>query len=300
MLGSRVVRTRSGEFFVAPTVDPGAIAKYDHRGAFIRAIGRRGGGPGEFDDISALAVSPQDSLYVMHHDRRMSVLGSDGSFVRTTTVQALAARSEFLVAREEQVVVVGSAARKLYLLHADGSVLRSYQAPNSGGFEERYDVLAARGYGELWAAPPFRYELDRFDSAGTWRGRYVRRLPWFPEEPRRGISPARVEAISPADGSRLWILLSRPNPAWVPPRRPSIERGESRPVQLSGAQVVDRYDHVLELFDPATGRVITSGHIAERYVRGFADRDHIYTAREDELGDLSIEIWHLRVVDPRR
>lgn len=169
----------------------------------------------------------------------------------------------------------------------------------NGSRPDAYGALATAVGEETWAAPTFRYVIDRYDRAGRWRARYIRHLQWFSEKSRSEPTPPRMNAIEPTADGRVWILLARPNPDWSPPEAPAGGgRGETRAVQLSAAQVIDRFDHVIELLDPATGHVVTSARLADRYVGGFIDEEHLFTLREDEIGEVSIEIWHLRLVHP--
>lgn len=60
---------------------------YDPRGRFLRAAGRRGGGPGEFATLDAMLPYRGDSVAVWDaRQRRLTVLGADGGPGRTTTV----------------------------------------------------------------------------------------------------------------------------------------------------------------------------------------------------------------------
>lgn len=61
----------------------GEIRFFDSRGSFLGAVGRKGGGPGEFFDITQLLAGPLDSLFVYDGKaQRVSVLAGDGTFVR--------------------------------------------------------------------------------------------------------------------------------------------------------------------------------------------------------------------------
>ncbi|HEX6038825.1 hypothetical protein [Longimicrobium sp.] len=61
---------------------------YDARGRFLRAAGRRGGGPGEFGSIDAMLPYRGDSLAVWDaRQTRLVVLGPDGGVGRTTSVR---------------------------------------------------------------------------------------------------------------------------------------------------------------------------------------------------------------------
>lgn len=307
-LGSRVVRNRVGLFFVAPTVEQGVIAMHDAEGRFLRAVGRRGGGPGEFDDITALAVSPADSLYVLHRGNRFSVLGPDATYARSFASPLLISRAHFGVDREGRVVVAeGSMGApggilSLHRIGAAGELSRTVRADALGpAASSAYGPLAITAGGDLFASPRSPYVMDRFDRAGRWQARFVRELSWFPREwdRRRAVSRPVVNAITARSDGRIWVSLLRPNRNWVPPEVPPKDaRGETAPVMLTAPQAIDRFDHVLELFDPATGRIVASAQITDRYVGGFLDGEHLYTHREEENGEITIEIWRLSLVQP--
>ncbi len=83
-----VMQTQSGQFVVA---DYGAlnIRYFDAKGKFIRKLGRKGAGPGEFMSISMIALLPNDTLLVSDDlQRRLSVFSPTGEFVRTTMFES--------------------------------------------------------------------------------------------------------------------------------------------------------------------------------------------------------------------
>lgn len=87
------VRTADG-YAVAGADDPG-IALFDHRGQFLRHVGRRGKGPGEFTDLSWVGQCASDSLFVWdRQEYRISVFSGNGAFVRQFRVPINAANLE--------------------------------------------------------------------------------------------------------------------------------------------------------------------------------------------------------------
>jgi hypothetical protein len=56
---------------------------YDERGAYVSAVGREGGGPGEFREISGLEVGADDSIYVFDwSSQRVSIFDARGELAR--------------------------------------------------------------------------------------------------------------------------------------------------------------------------------------------------------------------------
>jgi hypothetical protein len=81
-----VVRLPDGRIVVA---DGGSrqIRFFDARGAFLSASGRRGEGPGEYNDVSQLVATNRDTLHIFDDElMRISVLDAEGRLVRTVRV----------------------------------------------------------------------------------------------------------------------------------------------------------------------------------------------------------------------
>src|SRR5205085_2595285 len=71
----------SGGFYVVDSKD-GVLKAFDRTGSFIRAIGRRGAGPGEYEMIRNLMVAPDGSLHVLDGVLgRHTVFRRDGKLV---------------------------------------------------------------------------------------------------------------------------------------------------------------------------------------------------------------------------
>ena len=75
-----------GRFYVSSNYDP-TIAVFDSVGRFIRRIGRRGPGPGEFSSPPQVRFGAGDTLYAVEmYRRRMAVFSPDYALVRTATL----------------------------------------------------------------------------------------------------------------------------------------------------------------------------------------------------------------------
>lgn len=77
----RVLRTSDGEFVVVETT-AGRLRRYDADGRFVRDLGGRGQGPGEFPDITD-AVLRGDTLLVLASDGRVTRLTLEDEVVDT-------------------------------------------------------------------------------------------------------------------------------------------------------------------------------------------------------------------------
>ncbi len=85
---SDIVRDSAGNLYI---LDSGnnRIQKLNSEGKFIKTIGRKGQGPGEFQAASSMDIDEQDNLFVFDvRTRRIEVLSSDGKPLRTVKFRA--------------------------------------------------------------------------------------------------------------------------------------------------------------------------------------------------------------------
>jgi hypothetical protein len=84
-VGGIVVRAR-GDFVIANTRNR-ELCFFDSTGRFVRRVGRRGSGPGEYQEISEVRAFRGDSLVVADaFARRLTILSPDGGVVRTASI----------------------------------------------------------------------------------------------------------------------------------------------------------------------------------------------------------------------
>ncbi len=78
----------AGNIFVADGYVNSRIAKYDKNGRFIKQVGSRGSGPGQFTLLHAIAVDAQGNVYGgSRSDRRIVVFGTDAGRAKYTTTR---------------------------------------------------------------------------------------------------------------------------------------------------------------------------------------------------------------------
>jgi hypothetical protein len=82
---SGIVRLSDGRIVVA---DRGPrLLIFDATGRYIRTLGRKGGGPGEFSSISGIQLLANDTVLVVDNsNRRISYFTADNGFGRSTTI----------------------------------------------------------------------------------------------------------------------------------------------------------------------------------------------------------------------
>jgi DNA-binding beta-propeller fold protein YncE len=134
---------KNGDFYVADGNGRNRnerIVKYSRDGKFLKAWGKPGSGPGEFDVIHSLVLDSKGYLYVSdHHNNRFQIFDSEGRFVKQWThlgpaqglymtpkdeLFALVIRSQ-----EENSLSVGLAGKIMKIDPATGNVLGSIASP---------------------------------------------------------------------------------------------------------------------------------------------------------------------------
>jgi hypothetical protein len=168
-------------------------------GQFIRSIGRRGSGPGEFMNAAYLQPMPGDSLFVADlvlsryavfdsagHEARTVSLAAALPGVRLTPVGRLADGSLLAWApRFEAITATGiqPLSATLYRVSPDGSSLDSlrtlpFSTVNAAPFQKGFGYRVLLGAGQLYPAvsgsvasfsSPSTYTLYRYTLAGQWQ-----------------------------------------------------------------------------------------------------------------------------------
>lgn len=285
---SRVVVDQRGRILLIKFGLP-YIAVFDSTGAFLREIGGRGEGPGEYANISHINVGPK-YIHVFDLSRGRTVLDTDHAFVRLDRFRVTFNTSA--VMPSETVVFAGnlptseSAGHHLHLLHDNGD-LRSYGGDGSvyrGPNYNRQFVVASNasstwvvdntsGWVEEWALIPepqvsrlFIRSVEEFDRES---------VP-YPEH----VFPGAYNLDARLDDSGLWIVWQAPDSRWT--KRTTDPEVANRWSKESTPQEI--HDGVLDLIDPKTGRTLVryrSDIQLRRFVYG---SDMVMAYEETEAG----------------
>jgi hypothetical protein len=138
--------------------------------------------------------------------------------------------------------------------------------------------------GRIWSAWVTRYLIERWTVDGDHEGEISRPAPWFPPY---GDSPglpamrsAVLEDIWEDSRGRLWTAI----------RVPDAHQPESRPTRGDGGfNRAAYFDTILEVLDPAAGRVIASTRIPESAIN-FIEGGLLSTTRRGPDGRARVDI----------
>jgi hypothetical protein len=315
-----------GRFYVTSPDDP-TIAVFDGGGRFLRRVGRRGQGPGEFTMRPTMLFGLRDTLYaITGGTRRMTVFSPEYEVVRTGTLShsfSTAVRLQdgrFLLAGvSPQAETMGN---PLHLVDHEGASVLSFGAtpgardlagadrPVRPGRVSRAVVRdAARRIAPpvgptVWMAKLDEYVLEQWNLEGRKLAQITRQVSWFPPNVQlppnaTGAThrlPPELQSLSEDKAGFLWTLSTVPDGAWRPRTFPDHPTG--------GTYTPDSLRHklsdsVIEVLDPARG-VVLATRTFDTLFTAFIAPDLLVSFTEDAAGNPRYVVWRARLVSASR
>lgn len=302
-LHSSVVRDSRGVFY-AIVEEPGMVAVYDATGRFLRTVGRRGEGPGEFRSVSTIAVDAGDSLYVF--GARISVFSPTGRFVRTRAipgsfqVRAAAILPVGAVLMQGMMNSRGKIGMPFHILRPGEDTVASFGgAPSERFVWNVYDAsrrIAVRDNATFLAARLPRYQLEQWTFDGKLTRVMERQADWFVAwqwDPQRP-DDARVAKPNPHIAG---LALDANGVAWVATQVADAKWTAAPPSEkpISAAEYARAIDTMVEAIDVNTGRLRASRRFDGPLWMTGANLGLEYV--EDRDGFTRIRAWELRVTN---
>ena len=280
---SQVIRLGDGRFLVLTD----RVLLYESTGAFIREVGRRGGGPGEFKMPWRVFRHERDTLVV--HDpmnTRISVFDSAGRYVSSHPwrgkpyIRGLWFGPDTFIVNASYRTPM-SVGFPFHAMDGDGNVLHSFGADTPrympGEQPQRWRrAMARESDSSFWAAHDWEYRIEEWLVTGLQLRRVLERsVPWFSEEQQYGeVTPRTAPMSSTRDLARdavgnLRILVSVADPGWKSSLGDSIRRRDgSVAYRIDDYQLA--YDTFVEIVSPGEGRVLASNRF-DQYLRLFVE-----------------------------
>jgi hypothetical protein len=233
---------------------------YRADGRFIRELGPRGDGPGEWRAPAFVMPVPGDSV-VVYDSRRgtLSVLDADFEVRRTIASPPSSPPYSLLVfdwprmvfSKQPGRVELGPVyiPRPFQILDLSGptaSAIRSF----GGGFD--FGVTEAGPY-SVWTWDYNPYRIERWNSSGEISTVIERHPAWFPEAERPpllpdAMPPGHLQGVHQDAEGRVWVFVNVPTKVWV------------RGTPLGNA-MHEYFRTRVEIFDPAAGRMIATADL---------------------------------------
>ena len=296
--GCMVAQLGTGEFMLGGVTGGGEIFVYDDQGRFTGSIGRHGEGPGELGSMARILVGPGDTLWVADDGNvRMQVWTAAGQHIRSFPMPA--PYRSFTRLNQGEIVSYGPVRRTgdpmFYIMSPSGEELGRVGTSKTGEPDLEWGVLAQRLGRDsgFWAASMWSYAIKQRDSAGSLEGILVRDVPWFPpyppypEEVFESVPPpVGLNHIQEDNQGRLWVFLLLPDPNW----RPGI------PLSPRPTWQRETFDHLVEVIDPTTARLIVSESHEDR-IAPVCNSSLVYSLVEAPSGDLRVRVMEPQIVD---
>lgn len=151
------------------------IVVFDSTGRFLKTFGHEGGGPGEFMNLSRLAVDEQNLLYALDtKSRKISLFTPTGKFIRSFAVKEMTFR--FSVKNSSQIFLSLTS-----FLSQDGLIAKydtsGAKLKTFGVKLAESDLVSMAGEtGQVFCADdaifyafPYPYRIEKFDYAGNFQ-----------------------------------------------------------------------------------------------------------------------------------
>jgi hypothetical protein len=267
-----VTEDASGRVYVVQQASDYPVLVYDQRGRFIRTLGRRGSGPGEFQSAGFAVTGPADSLAVWDYRlSRLTILTSDGvvarSFPFAGDASAILWTSQgFLI--NAHVATPDRVGLAYHLVDRLGRLIQSFgEIPDALSYGDlspvsrRLTRLGPRSFLAATTSRRLRIELWNDDRRSR---EWSRPSTLFDTEAStaRKRFPTRVNGLR-YDSGTLFILYAVADPNWSKGVRPKrLPDGEETLEFLD----VDRiFDTVIEVVDLREGKLITRTSLDEAW-----------------------------------
>lgn len=291
---------------------PSQIMQFDSTGAFVRALGREGDGPGEHRRLMRIALGPGDSLYAFDYGApRVTVYTPDLEVGRVDRlpgpVRDAVVFTDGRMVLHARIPTSEKIGLPLHLASSDGSVLHSFGAsnpverPGRPALQLRY--LARASSDAVWAARMNEYVVEQWRRDGTLVRRLERDPDWFDGWlKRRGVSASEppqsfLRGVHQDDHGRLLVLATVAGENWEEGvERVGDQRGE-RSVRVRNLELL--YDSRLDIIDPETGRLVVSQRLPQNLV-GFTNRGDLVGYRSGAADIPYIDLWGVSVVNSEK
>src|SRR5262249_39613846 len=138
------------------------VIKFDRDGNFIKAWGKKGTGPGEFDIAHSIVVDGQGRVHVADRNNgRIQVFDADGNYIRESRHPGTPCG--LFISPDQHLWLAHGHAGKLMKLDLDGKVLgvTGQQGKALGQFGEAH-FLTVTAAGDVLVADTLNWRVQRF------------------------------------------------------------------------------------------------------------------------------------------
>lgn len=269
--------TASGAIYVVDRTD-NLLKAFSSEGRYLHTIGRRGGGPGEYEQVRNVLIDPEGAVHILDGLlARHTVFTAEGTFLGSQHIDISPAFMNPAVLRTDGQVVVNNpmasgaewGENAVGLIDTAGHVVRAVD-PVPVGRGDRWWVWSRifwkRPNDVLLVGRRFAPIIDIYGPDFIKRGSIRRVADWFPEqEPQekpgdgvfdKPISPS-LEGMWEDVRGRLWLQMLVASPDWTPRQEPA--RFSLQDYRTLGER--PRAQTIIEVVDEEHWRVLARSRI---------------------------------------
>ena len=307
-----VERDSRGRYYVVHMFAPYQVLLFDSTGAFVKAVGREGDGPGEYRMVSSVVIAAGDTLHLFDGGTlRHTVLSPDFDVVRTSTMEVRPGYDGVSLLSDGALLVQAihptaqSVGYPLHLLDSDGKFVRSFGTddPDVGPqnmYIKTVRILNAAPKDRVWISRWHEYVVELWGRDAIKYTEIRRAGPWFRDNSRTwdGKSPPTAEMCGVWEDPyrRLWILVRVPGARW---RDVPKVGGEEGGFSYDPSEWTSAYDTMIDVVDLQSGRLLVSEKVDPAAVL-FTHDGLMPSYRETDAGYPRIDVWHAALITPSR
>jgi len=291
-----LARASSGEILFGGAIAGDGIEVYDAEGHWLRRIGRRGAGPGEFGPMVRLLLTPEDSILVIDDTNiRVQVLSPSGQYVRSWNAPA---RYQSVALTQRRTLMFYRPPQRLsdptFLeLDMNGTELAAFGRP-AGRLDVEAGFVSGSSDGGAWYGRYWEFTIQRHPPECCESGsRFKLELDWFPpnepypEHPFRAAQPpAALYDVREDSSGYLWTFTAAPDPAWKAGTAPDMTPEWYRRT----------FDTIVLVLDVERSAVLATKRFDHRFSLTCAG-DLLYRIDESASGEPRLEMYRLRLSD---
>jgi hypothetical protein len=303
------VQLWQGMWAVTHLAKPGSISLYSRNGDFLKDVGRRGEGPGEYKMAGRTAVRG-DTLFVFDPDlQRVTYYTSTDKHAGSFKVGVRDARA-MEVLKDGRILFTGrvrTTASVGYPLHVTS---RNSSVRSFGAVKPIVDPARPHAHlrassmmpdGSILTARFTEYLLEQWDSNGRKIAEWRRNVPWFSPHGKGGIrSPTEppnplIDAVYVDDNMLAWVMLGVPDKNWKAAVR---QKGVLQGRTIYEASNNEYMDALIEVIDLKTGKLIARMQMDARALS--ASAHGIIVTEAETVNSVRLDVWRPQLIRGER
>ena len=158
---------KNGEIYVADGYGNSRVVKFDHKGNFLKAWGKYGTGPGEFNLPHSIAVNHEGNVFVGDREnQRIQIFDAEGNFLKQWT--GIGYPYGLFITEDQHVWMIDGGFDRIIELDQNGKILGALGEPGHAPGQFAWGHFLAIGKdGSIYAADVLNWRFQVFAPAAS-------------------------------------------------------------------------------------------------------------------------------------